>query len=110
MAAAAAEGDPIGLAASFSAHWLAKAWDDRDVFDPDLIVIAGGLGSASGLYLDEAREHYTAMVTGAGHRQLARIRATQLGESAGVIGAAKVAKLGLAALAEATVNPGRAGQ
>ncbi|MFC0313822.1 ROK family protein [Gordonia phosphorivorans] len=112
VAAAAAEGDPIALAAFASlAHWLGQGMAMiADVFDPDLVVIAGGLGSASGLYLDEAREHYTAMVTGAGHRQLARIRATQLGESAGVIGAAKVAKLGLAALAEATVNPGRAGQ
>ncbi|MCK0440978.1 ROK family protein [Gordonia alkaliphila] len=108
VAAAAAEGDPIAVAAFASlAHWLGQGMAMiADVFDPDLIVIAGGLGAASGLYLDEAREHYTTMVTGAGHRQLARIRPTQLGESAGVIGAAKVAELGLAALAEATANPG----
>ena len=66
-----------------------------DIFDPDLIVLAGGVGAASGLFLDEAREHYARLITGAGHRQLARIRGTQLGESAGVIGAAEVARASL---------------
>jgi len=46
------------------------------------------VGASSGLFLDEAREHYARLVTGAGYRQLARIRGTQLGEAAGVIGAA----------------------
>ncbi|WP_448223674.1 ROK family protein [Gordonia iterans] len=98
VAAAAADGDPIALAAFASlARWLGQGMAMiADVFDPDLIVIAGGLGTASGLYLDEAREHYAQVVTGAGHRQLARIRATQLGESAGVIGAAQMARLQLA--------------
>lgn len=40
-------------------------------------------------------EHYAAMLTGAGHRTLARIRGTQLGESAGMIGAAEVARTAL---------------
>lgn len=99
VAAAAAEGDPVAVAAFGSlAHWLGQGMAlIADVFDPDLIVIAGGLGMAAGLYLDEAREHYAAMVTGAGHRQLARIRSTQLGESAGLIGAAQVARTDLAA-------------
>lgn len=102
VAAAATEGDRIAVAAFANlARWLGQGMAIvADVFDPDLIVIAGGLGMASGLYLDEAREHYAAMVTGAGHRQLARIRATQLGESAGVIGAAQVARLRLAQQAD----------
>ncbi|MFT3715479.1 MAG: ROK family protein [Gordonia sp. (in: high G+C Gram-positive bacteria)] len=101
VAAAAVEGDPIALAAfSNLARWLGQGLAMiADVFDPDLIVIAGGLGTASALYLDEAREHYAAMVTGAGHRRLAKIRPTQLGENAGVIGAAQVARLRLAATA-----------
>ncbi|MFT3900348.1 MAG: ROK family protein [Gordonia sp. (in: high G+C Gram-positive bacteria)] len=94
IAAAAHEGDPLALSAfaSFAtslAHGLAMI---ADVFDPDLIVIAGGVGRASGLYLDDAREQYASLVTGAGHRTLARIRGTQLGESAGMIGAAEVAR------------------
>lgn len=112
VAAAAAEGDPIAVAAFASlAHWLGQGMAMiADVFDPDLIVIAGGLGTASGLYLDEAREHYASMVTGAGHRQLARIRPTQLGESAGVIGAAQVARMGLAAGSEPAAALARAAQ
>jgi glucokinase len=71
-----------------------------DVFDPDLVVLAGGVGSSSGLYLDEAREHYSALLTGAGHRRMARIRGTQLGEAAGMIGAAQIARIGARAVTE----------
>jgi glucokinase len=95
--AAESDGDPVALAAYADlARWLGLGLGMiADVFDPDLIVLAGGVGAASGLFLDDAREQYTASVTGAGHRQLARIRGTQLGESAGVIGAAQVAREGL---------------
>ena len=79
-----------------------------DVFDPDLSVIAGGVGRASGLYLDDAREQYAAMLTGAGYRTLARIRGTQLGESAGMIGAAEVARTMLSDGATATRTAGDA--
>ncbi|WP_353109163.1 ROK family protein [Gordonia sp. (in: high G+C Gram-positive bacteria)] len=97
VAAAAAAGAAVALAAYADlARWLGLGLGMiADVFDPDLIVLAGGVGAASGLFLDDAREQYTASVTGAGHRQLARIRGTQLGESAGVIGAAQVAREGL---------------
>ncbi|NLG47028.1 ROK family protein [Gordonia sp. (in: high G+C Gram-positive bacteria)] len=100
VAAAAADGDPAALAAyADMAQWLGYGLGMiADVFDPDLIVLAGGVGAASGLFLDDAREHYAAAVTGAGHRQLARIRGTQLGDAAGTIGAAEVARQGLAAL------------
>ncbi|GAA3037948.1 ROK family protein [Gordonia defluvii] len=97
IAAAAHEGDPLALSAfaSFAASLGQGLAMVADVFDPDLIVIAGGVGRASALYLDDAREHYAAMLTGAGHRTLARIRGTQLGESAGMIGAAEVARTAL---------------
>ncbi|WP_026919541.1 ROK family protein [Gordonia shandongensis] len=101
VAAAAADGDPAALAAYGDlARWLGYGLGMiADVFDPDLVVLAGGVGAASGLFLDDAREHYAAAITGSGHRSLARIRGTQLGESAGVIGAAQVARQGLAARA-----------
>ncbi|SIS20744.1 ROK family protein [Williamsia sterculiae] len=97
VAAAANDGDPIALAAYADfARWLGLGLAMiGDIFDPDLIVLAGGVGAASGLYLDEAREHYAALVTGTGYRRLARIRATQLGESAGIIGAAETARMDL---------------
>ena len=66
-----------------------------DLFDPDLVVIAGGVSSSAPLFLDEAREHYASAVTGAGHRPLARLRTTQLGEAAGMIGAAELARVAI---------------
>jgi hypothetical protein len=38
------------------------------------------------LFLDEAREHYAARLTGRGNRPLARVRVAQLGEAAAVVG------------------------
>lgn len=97
VAGAAADGDAVAIAAfaAFAASLGQGLAMIADIFDPDLIVLAGGVGAASGLFLDEAREHYARLITGSGHRQLARIRGTQLGESAGVIGAAEVARAAL---------------
>lgn len=94
---AAAEGDPIALAAIADfAQWLGVGLAMvSDVFDPDLIVIAGGVSSSAPLYLDAAREHYAALITGAPHRTRARIRTAQLGEAAGLIGAADLARAAL---------------
>ena len=63
-----------------------------DVFDPELVVIGGGVSESAPLFLDEAREHYAALLTGAGRRPLARIRTAQLGEAAAVVGAAQLAR------------------
>ncbi|MGV9817987.1 ROK family protein [Nocardia xishanensis] len=94
VAGAAQDGDPVALAAMADfAHWLGLGLAFvSDIFDPDLIVIAGGVSSSAPLFLDDAREEYARAVTGAGHRPLARIRTTQLGEAAGMIGAAELAR------------------
>ncbi|WFR70840.1 ROK family protein [Prescottella defluvii] len=97
IAAAASDGDSLALAtfADF-AKWLGVGLATvSDVFDPDLIVICGGVGSSAPLFLDDAREHYARLVTGSGHRPLARIRHTLLGEAAGMIGAADLARASL---------------
>ncbi|MEV6064553.1 ROK family glucokinase [Nocardia asteroides] len=94
VAGAAQDGDPLAVRvmADF-ARWLGLGLAFvSDIFDPDLIVVAGGVSSSAPLFLDEAREHYAAAVTGAGHRPLARLRTTQLGEAAGMIGAAELAR------------------
>ncbi|RJO69091.1 ROK family protein [Nocardia panacis] len=109
VAGAAQDGDPLAtrVLADF-ARWLGLGLAFvSDIFDPDLIVIAGGVSSSAPLFLDDAREHYAASVTGAGHRPLARIRTTQLGEAAGMIGAAELAR---ATLAEADGGPVAAGR
>lgn len=97
VANAAQDGDPLAVRvmADF-ARWLGLGLAFvSDIFDPDLVVIAGGVSSSAPLFLDEAREEYARSVTGAGHRPLARIRTTQLGEAAGMIGAADLARASL---------------
>ncbi|MFC3966044.1 ROK family glucokinase [Nocardia jiangsuensis] len=97
VADAAQDGDPLAVRvlADF-ARWLGLGLAFvSDIFDPDLVVIAGGVSTSAPLFLDEAREHYARSVTGAGHRPLARIRTTQLGEAAGMIGAAELARAAL---------------
>jgi glucokinase len=94
VAAAAREGDPVAVAAlEEMARWLGAGLAIvADVFDPELVVIGGGVSESAPLFLDEAREHYARMVTGAGRRPLARIRTAQLGDAAAVVGAAHLAR------------------
>ncbi|WP_067699201.1 ROK family glucokinase [Nocardia jejuensis] len=110
VAGAAQDGDPVAVEvmAEF-ARWLGLGLAFvSDLFDPDLIVVAGGVSSSAGLFLDEAREHYSASITGARHRRLARIRTAQLGEAAGMIGAAELARAALEVPQDAMpVSPGR---
>ncbi|MBD8507734.1 ROK family protein [Hoyosella sp. G463] len=95
---AAQDGDVLAEATvSEFARWLGVGLAMvSDIYDPDLIVLGGGVGSAAPLFLDEAREHYAMMITGAGHRPLARIRRAQMGEDAAVIGAADLARAAVA--------------
>ncbi|WP_405162234.1 ROK family protein [Nocardia sp. NBC_01499] len=97
VANAAQDGDPLAVRVMEDfARWLGLGLAFvSDIFDPDLVVIAGGVSSSAPLFLDEAREEYARSVTGAGHRPLARIRTTQLGEAAGMIGAADLARAAL---------------
>jgi glucokinase len=93
VASAARDGDPIAvLAMADLARWLGEGLAlVADVYDPELIVIAGGVSESSTLFLDDARAHYQSMITGAGHRPLARIRTAHLGDDAGMVGAATLA-------------------
>jgi len=94
VAAAAREGDPVAEAALAElARWLGEGLAlVADVFDPELVVIGGGVSGSAPLFLDEAREHYAATVTGGARRPLARIRTAALGEAAAVVGAAQLAR------------------
>jgi glucokinase len=94
VAAAARDGDPVACAAMAElARWLGEGLAlVADAFDPELVVIGGGVSGSAPLFLDEAREHYAATVTGFGRRPLARIRTAQLGEAAAVVGAGQLAR------------------
>lgn len=94
VAAAARNGDPVALRAMTElAHWLGEGLAlVADLFDPEVVVIGGGVSESAPMFLDQAREHHAAVVTGSGHRPLARIRAAQLGENSGIVGAALLAR------------------
>jgi glucokinase len=93
VAAAARDGDPLAqLAMAELATWLGEGLAlVADVYDPEIVVIAGGVSESAPLFLDDARDHYKKVITGAGHRPLARIRTAQLGDDAGLVGAAALA-------------------
>ncbi|HYS42273.1 MAG TPA: ROK family glucokinase [Pseudonocardiaceae bacterium] len=93
VAAAARDGDPLAERAMADlAKWLGQGLAlIADLYDPEVVVIGGGVSESSPLFLDEAREHYATMVTGAGHRPLARIRTAQLGDDSAIVGAATLA-------------------
>lgn len=94
VARAARDGDPIARrAVAELARWLGEGLAlVADVYDPEVVVIAGGVSESATLFLDEARDHYAGAITGAGHRPLARIRTAQLGDATAIVGAATLAR------------------
>lgn len=91
---AAMEGDPaaVELIAEMG-QWLGVGLANLSAaFDPGCIVIGGGVSEAGDLLLDPAREAYRRTLTGRGFRPETRIVRAQLGPSAGMIGAADLAR------------------
>jgi glucokinase len=62
------------------------------VLDPAVVVIGGGVSAAGDLLLDPIRAAFGRQLTGRGHRPLAEIRPATLGNRAGFIGAADLAR------------------
>jgi glucokinase len=94
VTAAAGEGDAEAreVMARF-AWWLALGLANlANVLDPEVIVLGGGMVSAGRVLLDPAREAFDRLVEGAGHRPLIPLVAARLGERAGAIGAALLAR------------------
>ena len=91
---AAAEGDDhaIAVMARF-AWWVALGLANlAAVFDPEKIVLGGGLVAAGEVLLAPVREAFADMVEGGEHRPEVPIVAATLGERAGAIGAALLAR------------------
>lgn len=65
-----------------------------NAFDPGLFVIGGGVSAAGDLLLDPARAAFARSLTGRGYRPRADIVQAELGNEAGLIGAADLARLG----------------
>lgn len=62
------------------------------VLDPDVIVVGGGVSESTWLDLATVTAAFTAAETGAGHRPAPRIARAALGNDAGLIGAADLAR------------------
>ena len=92
---AATEGDPAALRCfQIVGGWLGQGLADlAAILDPACFVIGGGVSEAGDLLLDPARAAFERALTGRGYRPLADIRVAQLGEDAGIVGAADLARV-----------------
>jgi len=93
---AAQEGDPAALACfeavgSSLGQGLA---DLASTLDPAVFVIGGGVADTGELLLAPARRAFAEHLTGTTHRTHAEIRLAALGNEAGMVGAADLARLG----------------
>ncbi|AZI59439.1 ROK family protein [Nakamurella antarctica] len=93
---AARAGDEVALAAVADlALWLGRGLSLAiDVFDPDTIVIGGGVSKIADLFLPAAIALAFGPdgMTGAGHRPVPSVVAAHFADSAGVVGAALLAR------------------
>jgi glucokinase len=91
----AAAGDPVALQ-SFRAVglWLGHGMADlAAILDPRVFIIGGGVSEAGELLVGPAREAFQGRLTARGHRPVAAVRMAQLGQDAGLIGAADLARM-----------------
>ena len=91
---AARDGDPTAreLLAEIG-HWLGVGIANlAAAFDPGMFVIGGGVSAAGELLLAPARDTFKRQLAGRGYRPEARIVVAQLGNDAGLIGAADLAR------------------
>ena len=94
VTAAAQQGDPVAKA-SFEAlgHWLGQGLADlAAVLDPECFVLGGGVSEAGALVLDPTAAAFGHLLTGRGRRPTAQVVLAQLGNDAGLVGAADLAR------------------
>jgi glucokinase len=91
---AAKDGDPAaGELFEDVGRWLGTGLANlAAAFDPAVFVIGGGVSEAGELLLAPAREAFRRQLTGRGFRPEARIVRAELGNDAGLIGAADLAR------------------
>ena len=91
--AAASEGDKVALALfERVGHWLGVGIASLvTIFDPDLVVVGGGVAAAGELLLAPARASFERYVHARDHRDLPPVVPARLGADAGLVGAATLA-------------------
>jgi glucokinase len=94
VTAAAIEGDPTALECfEVVGQWLGQGIADLSAtLDPGCFVIGGGVSEAGELLVGPARLAYESRLTGRGHRPFAELVVAELGELAGLVGSADLAR------------------
>ncbi|RJS44832.1 ROK family glucokinase [Nocardioides cavernaquae] len=91
---AAQAGDPFAVARLVElGTWLGEGIASlASVLDPGVVTLGGGVSAAGDLLLVPTRASFLANLTGRGHRPEADFRLARLGNKAGMIGAADLAR------------------
>lgn len=94
VTAAAEEGDLVALQAfGIVGDWLGVGVANLvAAFDPDVVVVGGGVSAAGDRLLEPARRALARAVVGGSHRDLPALVPARLGPEAGLIGAALLAR------------------
>ena len=89
------EGDEFSLARLADlGRWIGEGCATlAAVLDPERFVVGGGVIGAGDLLLDPARSAFSAHLSARGHRTMAPIVAAAMGNDAGIVGAAALARL-----------------
>ncbi len=95
VTAAAFEGDPLAIELFANlGRWLGEGAASVAAFcDPQVIAIGGGVSAAGDVLLEPARAGFRAQLSAGGRRPEARLEIAQLGNEAGIVGAADLARL-----------------
>ena len=94
VTAAAEDGDPVACEAFHTVgDWLGIGLANLvAAFDPEVVVVGGGVSAAGDRLLDPARTALTRSLVGVAHRTVPEVRRARLGPGAGVVGAADLAR------------------
>jgi glucokinase len=94
VTSAATAGDPVAIEAFATiGHWLGVAMTDlAQILDPQVLVVGGGVVETGDLLMGPTERTYRAELQQRGRLPVAELKAAELGNTAGVVGAADLAR------------------
>ncbi len=94
VTAAARAGDPVALETfAITGTWLGRGMASlAAVLDPEVFVIGGGVSEAGDLLFVPTRQAFIDLLSGREHRPPVEVRLAELGNDAGIVGAADLAR------------------